>query len=153
VLVILDEPKGALLMQENDLGSGSVCEAPCRARVPRGFEYRVRVVGYKETRAFSLDDEGDAVRLEVTKSKGTVGAVGAIFLYPAAAFLPVGLLLLVAGSSNSNDGARNAGLTIIAVSGVGLAIGVPMLLFGSNSGVEKQPTESTARGVRLSGQF
>jgi hypothetical protein len=150
VTVILDAPTGSRLMRENVYGWGSVCTAPCSARVPRDGDFVVEVPGSKSTALLDLEEGPERVRLKLTLPSQAALVTGTLLTYFGASTASTGLLVVLAGLALRDDRAVITGAVVAGVGGVGVCVGVPLIVMNHHSHVEQQ---SVAQGVRLFGRF
>jgi hypothetical protein len=150
VLVALDGPRGAALMRQNEFGWGSVCHAPCRARLPRSEEYKVLVPGWKPTSTFDLDDSAGALRLDVTPANDSTATLGQVLGYVGAAAIIGGLITVLVADSKTGDA---VGFAIAGTGAVSVGIGIPLAISGSKSNVEQVPVSRPAQGLSFRGVF
>lgn len=148
-------------MQKNVTGWGSVCQAPCRASVPRGADYKVTVPGAKDTGSFDLADSPDPVRLRVLPQRGaSAGLVtGTILLYGGGTALfsvaPMFFLLaLTADRRSHREDFLTVGLVSTGIGAVGVGIGLPLVLNGHHSDVNEEPADlPVGTGMHVTGNF
>jgi hypothetical protein len=153
VTVMLDQP-GATLARVNIFGVGSVCQAPCVARVPRDGVYKVDVAGSKTSDELDFRNSPASVRLKLTppSTGGMLG--GSILTYLGVSLIPSGLVMMAVGAMIPDaDISQNyvvAGAIVTGVGGLSLGIGLPILLSNRYTEVEQQPL---ARGLSFSYRF
>jgi hypothetical protein len=148
--VVLDKPAGATLLRENSLGWGSVCEAPCVARLPRGGSFVINVPGSKKTGRLDLRDSPGKVRLRLIRPSQGELVAGSILAYVGGTIAPIGLIVLTAGVITGKPGVLLAGVGITGVAGIGLGLGIPLMVSNSHTAVVQEPV---AQGLRLVGSF
>jgi hypothetical protein len=150
VTVILDQPEGATLLRENVVGWGSVCQAPCVARLPRDGVFVINVPGSKKTGELELEDSPAKVRLKLhpPSEGGLIG--GTILTYVGGSIAPIGLILLAAGGVTGQTGVLIAGGVVTGIAGIGLGVGIPLIVSNHHTHVEQQPV---AQGLRIVGSF
>ena len=161
VLVMLEGPEGALLVRKNVTGWGSVCQAPCRANVPRGSDYKVTVPGAKDTGSFDLADSPDAVNLRVLPQRGASAGLitGSILLYGGGtALLSVApwffVFALAADRRSDREDFLTIGLVSAGIGAVGVGIGLPLVLNGHHSDVKEEPADRpVGTGIHVTGNF
>ena len=150
VLVRLDGPTGAALMQENVHGWGSVCHAPCLARVPRDAEYKVLVPGWRPTSSFALSESAATVRLELTRASEFRSVLGQALGWVGALSLVGGLVTVAVSDSKTGD---IVGLSIAGGGALALGIGIPLAISGSHSAVDPVPVARGPRTLVFTGVF
>jgi len=150
VLVELRGPAGAAFMRANPLGWGSICHAPCRARVPRSAEYKVLVPGWRPTHAFKLSKTSNAVRLDVTPASEVRSVLGQSLAWLGVAALIGGLVTVAVVDTKAGD---TAGLVIAGGGVLSLGIGIPLAVSGAHSSVTPTPIAPTARLLAVRGAF
>jgi len=150
VLVELRGPAGAAFMRANAHGWGSICHAPCRARVPRGDQYKVLVPGWRPTDGFDFSGSSSAVRLDVTRASEARSIIGQSLSWLGVAALIGGLITVAVVDTKAGD---TAGLVIAGGGALSLGIGIPLALSGAHSSVTPTPVAPTARFLSVRGTF
>jgi len=150
VLVELRGPAGAAFMRENAHGWGSVCHAPCRARVPRGEQYKVLVPGWRPTHAFDFSESSSAVRLDLTRASEVKSVLGQSLGWLGIAAIVGGLITVAVVDTKAGD---TAGLVIAGGGALSLGIGIPLAISGAYSSVTPTPIAPTARLFAVRGAF
>jgi hypothetical protein len=150
VLVRLDGPSGAALMQENAHGWGSVCHAPCLARVARESDYRVLVPGWRPTSSFELSQSPASVKLELAPASELHSVLGQVLGWTGALSLVAGLVTVLVSDSRTGD---VVGLSVAGGGALALGIGIPLAISGSHSSVDPVPIARAPTTLVLRGAF
>lgn len=105
------------------------CDAPCDLRLPTLPDYFIAGPGVTASSAFRLPNK-DEVDVHVRPGSRLLRAGGWTLATLGVVLLTTGATLFALSKSGSLDRGRNAGIGMLAGGSVGIAVSIPMIVFG-----------------------